>query len=50
MRRLLLKMLYVDPSRVDRPGESGRARSALLLWLLGAPLPIVLIALLMRGC
>jgi hypothetical protein len=30
--------------------EKGRAGAAILLWLLGAPLPIVIIVLLMRGC
>ena len=30
--------------------ETGKARSALLLWLLGIPLPIILLIWLLKGC
>jgi hypothetical protein len=30
--------------------EAGKARSALLLWLLGVPLPIILLIWLIKGC
>jgi hypothetical protein len=30
--------------------EKGRAGAAILLWLLGVPLPLILIFLLIRGC
>ena len=31
-------------------GESGAAKWGILLWLLGVPLPIILIIYLIRGC
>jgi hypothetical protein len=30
--------------------RSGKARTMILLWLLGVPLPIILIILAIRGC
>jgi hypothetical protein len=30
--------------------ESGKARTAILLWLLGIPLPVILLIFLLRGC
>jgi hypothetical protein len=34
----------------DKKEEKGRAGVAVLLWLLGIPLPIILIYLLIAGC
>jgi hypothetical protein len=31
-------------------GAPGKARTAILLWLLGVPLPIILIIWLLKGC
>jgi hypothetical protein len=36
--------------RDPRRGRSGKARYALLLWLLGVPLPIILLIWLLKGC
>ena len=33
-----------------RPLKSGKLRYGLAMWLLGLPLPIILIALFVRGC
>ena len=30
--------------------RTGKARTGILLWLLGVPLPIILIIFLIRGC
>jgi hypothetical protein len=35
-------------SRLRR--QTGKARTALLLWLLGIPLPIILIIWMVKGC
>lgn len=34
----------------ENNSESGRALPMLLLWLLGIPLPIILLIVLFRGC
>ena len=34
----------------DKKKQSGRAGSAILLWALGVPIPIVILVLLWRGC
>lgn len=31
-------------------GQSGKAKAAFIAWLLGAPLSIVIIVLLLKGC
>ena len=33
-----------------RAAEAGRARTGILLWLLGVPIPIIIIIYLLRGC
>lgn len=30
--------------------QAGKARTALLLWLLGVPLPVILIIWMIKGC
>lgn len=43
---------YITPAPV-RPGplaRAGKARTAILLWLLGVPLPLILLFFLIRGC
>jgi hypothetical protein len=34
----------------DSPKVSGKARYAILLWLLGVPLPIILLIWMIKGC
>jgi hypothetical protein len=34
----------------NNKGEQGKAGTAVLLWLLGIPLPIIIIILLISGC
>jgi hypothetical protein len=34
----------------DLPTQSGKARTGILLWLLGVPLPIILLIWAIKGC
>lgn len=34
----------------DTHSRTGKARTGILLWLLGVPLPLILLFFLMRGC
>ncbi|MFO1064888.1 MAG: hypothetical protein U0892_13565 [Pirellulales bacterium] len=43
------KQTTVSQHMSDKPRE-GKVRYALAMWLLGLPLPIILIALVFRGC
>jgi hypothetical protein len=48
MRILQARDAYViAPRKYSRPGK---IRHALLLWLLGVPIPLILVILLIRGC
>ena len=40
----------VHPRMRDLRARAGKARYALLLWLLGVPLPIILLIWLVKGC
>lgn len=37
-------------ARVNSPARSGKARTAILLWLLGVPIPLILLFFLIKGC
>ncbi|MBX3390419.1 MAG: hypothetical protein KF691_13295 [Phycisphaeraceae bacterium] len=32
------------------PSRTGKARTAILLWLLGVPIPLILLFFLIKGC
>ena len=38
------------PSRIGYRLRFGKARTAILLWLLGVPIPLILLILLIRSC
>jgi hypothetical protein len=37
-------------SPIHEPKRAGKIRGVLLMWLLGVPIPIIILILLIRGC
>jgi hypothetical protein len=43
-------MTHYRPTRQQAPHRSGKIKYGIFAWLLGLPLPIIILALFFRGC
>ena len=50
LRRVTMRVRRVDGLAGSARRRAGKARAAILLWLLGVPLPLILLYFLFRGC
>lgn len=43
-------MNITNPSGAKTPARSGKISTAIILWILGIPIPIILLIFLIKGC